>query len=200
MHILDDEGIKENKFKYTGVEVVRTTMPNAIKPYAKEIIETMLSTQSLSKTNNLLNKTYDIFKGLSPQELAFVMGVRGYEDYAARSNEFTTAKGMPIHVKSSYFYNLLLDKLNTGNKYESIGSGDKVRYMYVERPNKYGLDSIGFKYDYPNEFKELFKPDYDKMFEKILYQAIERFYDCVGWKIRKPSENVTVELFDLFGK
>ena len=200
MHILDDEGIKENKFKYTGVEVVRTTMPNAIKPYAKEIIETMLSTQSLGKTNDLLNKTYDIFKGLSPQELAFVMGVRGYEDYAARCSDFTTAKGMPIHVKSSYFYNLLLDKLNTGNKYESIGSGDKVRYMYIERPNKYGLDSIGFKYDYPNEFKELFKPDYDKMFEKILYQAIERFYDCVGWKIRKPSENVTVELFDLFGK
>ena len=128
------------------------------------------------------------------------MGVRGYEDYAARCSDFTTAKGMPIHVKSSYFYNLLLDKLNTGNKYESIGSGDKVRYMYIERPNKYGLDSIGFKYDYPNEFKELFKPDYDKMFEKILYQAIERFYDCVGWKIRKPSENVTVELFDLFGK
>ena len=64
MHILDDEGIKENKFKYTGVEVVRTTMPNAIKPYAKKIIETMLSTQSLSQTNKLLNETYDIFKEL----------------------------------------------------------------------------------------------------------------------------------------
>jgi len=38
------------------------------------------------------------------------------------------------------------------------------------------------------------------MFEKILYQAIERFYDNVNWTIRKPSENVTVELFDLFSK
>ena len=200
MHILDDEGIKENKFKYTGVEVVRTTMPNAIKPYAKKIIETMLMTQSLGKTNKLLNETYEIFKGLGPQELAFVMGVKGYEKYATQCNQFTTTKGMPIHVKSAYFYNLILDKLSTGNKYETIGTGDKVRYMYIEQPNKFGLQSIGFKYDYPKEFSNLFKPDYDKMFEKILFQAIERFYDNVGWKIRKPSENVTVELFDLFSK
>ncbi len=103
MHILDDEGIKENKFKYTGVEVVRTTMPNAIKPYAKKIIETMLSTQSLTKTNKILNETYDIFKSLSPQELAFVMGVKSYEKYAVSCNEFNTVKGMPIHVKSAYF-------------------------------------------------------------------------------------------------
>ena len=200
MHILDDEGIKENKFKYTGVEVVRTTMPNAIKPYAKQIIETMLTTQSLSQTNEILNKTYEVFKGLSPQELAFVMGVKGYEKYASQSNEFSTCKGMPIHVKSAYFYNMLLDKLNTGNKYESISTGDKVRYMYVEQPNKYGLDSIGFKYEYPEEFSNIFKPDYDKMFEKILFQAIERFYENVNWTIRKPSENVQVELFDLFAK
>ena len=65
MHILDDEGIKENKFKYTGVEVVRTTMPNAIKPYAKGIIETMLSTQDLGKTNKIFNEAYDTFKTLS---------------------------------------------------------------------------------------------------------------------------------------
>tara|TARA_R100001079_G_scaffold108320_1_gene78571 strand:- start:459 stop:3026 length:2568 start_codon:yes stop_codon:yes gene_type:complete len=200
MHILDDEGIKENKFKYTGVEVVRTTMPNAIKPYAKKIIETMLSTQSLKETNSILNETYEVFKSLSPEELAFVMGVKGYEKYASQSNEFNTCKGMPIHVKSAYYYNELLDKLNTGNKYESISTGDKVRYMYVEQPNKFGLDSIGFKYEYPEEFNSIFKPDYDKMFEKILFQAIERFYENVNWTIRKPSENVQVELFDLFAK
>jgi hypothetical protein len=60
------------------------------------------------------------------------------------------------------------------------------------------LESIGFKYDYPKEFSDLFKPDYDKMFEKSYFKRIERFYDNVGWKIRKPAENVTVELFDLF--
>ena len=198
MHILDDEGIKEDKFKYTGVEVVRTTMPNAIKPYAKGIIETMLTTQSLSETNKILNESYDTFKTLAPEELSFVMGVKGYEKYAPQCNGFNVCKGMPIHVKSAYFYNMMLNKLNTGNKYEDISSGDKVRYMYVEQPNKFGLDTIGFKYTYPDEFIDLFQPDYEKMFEKILFESIKRFYDNVGWVIRKPSNNVQTELFDLF--
>ena len=39
MHILDDEGIPMDKYKYTGVEVVRSTMPDAIKPYVKGVID-----------------------------------------------------------------------------------------------------------------------------------------------------------------
>ena len=198
MHILDDEGIKEDKFKYTGVEVVRTTMPNAIKPYAKKIIETMLTTQSLKETNKILNESYDTFKSLSPEEISFVMGVKNYEKYSSQCNGFNTCKGMPIHVKSAYFYNNMLKRLETGNKYEELSSGDKVRYMYVEQPNKFGLDTIGFKYDCPKEFSELFKPDYEKMFEKILFEMVKRFYDNTGWVIRKPSANVQTELFDIF--
>jgi DNA polymerase elongation subunit (family B) len=198
LHILDDEGIKENKYKYTGVEVVRTTMPNAIKPYAKGIIETMMKTKSLAKTNKIFNEAYETFKTLGPQEIAFVMGVKGYEKHAVACKGFETVKGMPVHAKSAYFYNQLLERLGTGNKYEELSSGDKVRFMYVETPNKYGLQSIGFKYEYPVEFEDIFKIDYEKMFDKILYQSIARFYDNVNWNIRKPSENVQTELFDLF--
>jgi DNA polymerase elongation subunit (family B) len=199
MHILDDEGIKTNKYKYTGVEVVRTTMPNAIKPYAKKIIETMLSTQSLKKTNDLLFETYDIFKGLAPEEIAFVMGVKGYDKYASKCRDFTIPKGMPIHVKSAYYHNHILTNVVKSNKFETITSGDKIRYLYIQQPNKYGIESIGFKYDYPQEFKDVFKIDYEKMFDKILFQAIKRFYDTVNWQVRKPTENVQTELFDLFG-
>jgi hypothetical protein len=73
-----------------------------------------------------------------------------------------------------------------------------VRYLYVQQPNKYKIDVIGFKYTYPEEFRDLFKIDYEKMFEKILYQSIERFYECVDWQIRKPSMNIRTELADLF--
>jgi DNA polymerase elongation subunit (family B) len=197
--VLDDEGIPCNKFKYTGVEVVRTTMPNAIKPYAKKIIETMMLSKSQVETNKVLNETYDIFKSLSIQDVAFVMGLKGYEKYAVKCKEFETAKSMPLHVKSSYFYNLLLDKLKLENKYETLSSGDKVRYLYVETPNKYMLESVGFKNEFHEEFNQFFKIDYDKMFEKILFQAIERFYEAVNWRIRKPKDNVQTELFDLFG-
>ncbi len=198
MHILDDEGIKVDKFKYTGVEVVRTSMPNAVKPYAKKIIETMLTTQSLHQTNNVLKETYDVFKTLPIEDIAFVMGVKGYEKYAVKCREFSIAKKTPVHVKAAYLHNFLNKKIGIDNKYEDITSGDKIRFYYIMQPNRYGVDVIGFKYTRPEEYEKDLKVDYEKMFEKILYNSIERFYENVKWQIRKPTDNVQTELFDLF--
>ena len=104
---------------------------------------------------------------------------------------------MPIHVKAAYFHNLLLKKFNIENKYEDISSGDKVRYFYIEQPNPYNLACLAYKYYYPEEFKNIFHADYDKMFEKILYNVIERFYDNVNWTPQKPGNAVQTNLFEL---
>lgn len=198
MHILDDEGIKVDKFKYTGVEVVRTSMPNAVKPYAKKIIETMLISQSHHQTNKVLKETYEVFKTLPIEDIAFVMGVKGYEKYASECREFSIAKKTPVHVKAAYLHNFLNKKMGIDNKYEEISSGDKIRFYYTLQPNRYGIDVIGFKYNRPEEYDNDLKVDYEKMFEKILYNSIERFYANVKWQIRKPTDNVQTELFDLF--
>jgi len=197
LHILDDEGITMDKYKYTGVEVVRSTMPDAIKPHVKNIIETMLSTQSITKTNEALDNVYKIFKELPIEDITFVSGIKGYERYAGQCDGYKTAKGMPIHVKAAYFHNLLLKKFNIENKYEDISSGDKVRYFYVEQPNPYNLACLAYKYYLPEEFKNIFHADYDKMFEKILYNVIERFYDNVKWHALKPGNAVQTNLFEL---
>tara|TARA_R110002072_G_scaffold72968_8_gene174117 strand:+ start:996 stop:3503 length:2508 start_codon:yes stop_codon:yes gene_type:complete len=197
LHILDDEGIPMDKYKYTGVEVVRSTMPDAIKPHVKNIIETMLSTQNIGETNKALDNVYKIFKDLPVEDITFVSGIKGYERYAGQCDGYKTAKGMPIHVKAAYFHNLILKRLGVENKYETISSGDKVRYFYVEHPNPYNLSCIAYKYYYPEEFKKIFHADYDKMFEKILYNVIERFYDNVNWTPQKPGSAVQTNLFEL---
>lgn len=199
LHVLDDEGINCDKWKYTGVEVVRTTMPRAIKPYVKCIIENMLTTYSQSSTNTILMNAYNTFKRLDIKDTAFTSSIRNYDKYASKCSEFKTALRMPCHVKAAYFYNLILKKLNLDTKYESIADGDKIKYIYVERPNKYGIDAIAFKYKFPEELKSIFIPDKEKMFNKIVYSCVERFYDAVNWVPRKPSEAVQTDLFDLFG-
>lgn len=197
IHILDDEGIPCDKFKYTGVEVVRSTMPGAIKPYVKKIIETMMSSQNIGETNKILNETYDIFKKLTPEDITFVSGIKGYEKYAGQCDGFNTAKGMPLHVKAAYIHNLLLDRFNLSTKYEKIGSGDKVRFFYVKEPNKFNVSAIAYKYYYPEEFKAVFEPDYDTMFEKHIFSVIDRFYQNVNWIAQKPGNLVQTNLFDL---
>lgn len=207
LHVLDDEGISVNKFKYTGVEVVRTTMPKPVKPYVKRIIETMLMTKDFNKTNSVLSEAYDVFKTLPLEDIAFVMGLSQYktesrDDYGNvkdKCDGFKTYKGMPIHTKSAYYYNTLLQKYDLVNKYESITTGDKVRYFYVKQPNKFGIKSFAYKYYFPSEFENMIHPDIEMMFDKIVYSAIERLYESVSWKPRRPGEQVQTCLFELLG-
>jgi len=199
LHVLDEEGIATNKFKYTGVEIARTTMPAPIKPLAKKVVETMLLTQDLQKTNEILAETYETFKGLSVGEISFVTGLKGYEKYSSRCEGFRTVKSMPLHVKAAYMHNTLLKVFNIDKKYEKIGSGDKIRYFYVKQPNKFGINAIAYKYYYPVEFEKAFEPDHELMFDKIMYSAIERFYEAVNWTPQKPGEAVQCDLFSLLG-
>lgn len=198
LRVLDDEGFAVNKFKYTGVDVVKTTMPKKIKPYVKNIIQEMLINQDEHKTNEMFCDVYDIFKELPFEDFALIKGIKEYDKYATRCDGFNTVKRMPGHHKAAYFYNLLVQRHGLDAKYEQITSGDKIKYMYLDKPNKYDIDVIGFKGHFPDEFDEILKPDIEKMFEKVIYAAIERFYECAGWKLRKPTEQIAVDLFDLF--
>lgn len=199
LHVLDDEGTKVDKFKYRGVDVVKTTMPKKVKPYVKKVIEHMIMTRSLKETNDMFNAAYDEFKNLSIAEISKISSMNNFAEYSARCDGMNTVKGMPSHLKAAYFHDMIMERNGWGSKYEKFKSGDKVRMVYVKKPNKYNLDMIGFKGDWPEEFDNIFKVDFEKMFSKVFHAAIERFYKAVGWKLRKPSENLTVELDDLFG-
>lgn len=198
LHMLDDEGTPVDKYKYKGVDVVKTTMPKALKPYVKDIIKTMITTRSYKETNDKFLEAYEVFKGLDANSIYNNSGINNYEEYAKKCNEFVVAPRTPGHVKAAYYHDLLVDKL--GLPYPKFKSGDKVRRVYVKTPNKYGIDIIGFKGNYPKEFLEIFEVDYERMFGKILYAAIERFFNAANWKLRKPNENLRIELEDLFGE
>lgn len=198
LFVNDSEGNVVNTFKYKGVDVVKATMAKQLKPDVKNIIEIMISTMSLEKTNKAFNDLYDKFKSFDIKEISNINSVNDYEKYCAKANGFETAKATPIHVKAAYFHDLMIEKLGVANKYQKFASGDKVRRVYLKTPNKYGLPVIAFKDKFPPEFLEVFEVDYEKQFTKILFAAIERFYIAVGWRLRKPSENVKCEILDLF--
>lgn len=197
LHYLDDEGVKKPGYKYTGVDVVRTTMPVSVKPKVRTLIETMLQTRSEHKTNAALKEVYDEVRSLSESDLAKTSGISDYDKWAVQCSGMNFSKGMPWHAKAAHAYNVLLEEHGLDSKYEKIGSGDKVRSFYVKQPNKYGLSIIGFKYEYPPEFRDFFEIDYDKMFDKIVFSVVENLYHAVGWVPRKMNEQVEVDLFEL---
>lgn len=197
LHVLDKEGMVCNDWKYTGVEVVTTKMPKTIKPFVKKIIQNLIMTKSETTTNKIFKDSYEQFLNMSVDEISQVSGIRNLEKYEQLSNGFSTYKGTPFHVKAAYYYNLLLDELGISKKYEKIISGDKIKLFYVEKPNEYGINAIAYKTRYPEEFKQIFKPDMEEMFEKDMYKCIERFYKVMNWVPRKPTDQLIITLDDI---
>lgn len=200
LHVLDDEGVKVDKFKYVGVAVVKGTMPKAIKPYVKKVIEHMVMTRSLKETNEVFNEAYEVFKSLPVWDISKNTGVNNYEKMVSQCDGLRTLKGMPAHAKAAYFHDYVVDNLNLKSKYTKFRSGDKVRSVQVKTPNRYNVSNIGFKDKYPEEFNDVFKVDYELMFHKVFFEAIDSCYKAVNWNLRKPSENLRVELDELFGE
>jgi DNA polymerase elongation subunit (family B) len=200
LHILDNEGIACNKFKYTGVDVVKSTMPKKVKPYVKKIAETLLTTMNNQTTNDAVTEAHDQFLKLPLEEIATIKGIKNYEKYSKLCNEFQTTKGMPNHVKAAYYYNLLIERLELDNKYEKIQSGDKIKLFYLKKPNRFGIDAIAFKYYYPDEFKSLFEPDYEKMFDKVIFSPVQKFFEAVNWIPQKPNDMTTCDLVNFFAE
>jgi len=196
LHVLDDEGLKVNKFKYKGVAVVTGKMPKVVKPHIKNVIESLILDKNRDKCNKLFNDAYDVFKALPYHNICNISGMNNYEQYSAKCNELQIAAKMPVALKAAYRHDYIINALNLGSKYPKFKTGDKVRYLALKTPNRYGIDTIAFHDKYPKEFEDVFEVDYEKQFDKIVFSSVKAFYSAVNWKLRKPNENVKIELED----
>lgn len=200
IHVLDNEGNTHPKFKCAGLEIKRTNMPADVKVYATKLLENMCMTRDINSTNDILVETYDYIKTLNEEQVAEVSNINGYEKYSSQCNGLQTVKGMPRHVKGAYLYNYLIKQLGLTSKYQQIKDGDKIRVLAVDpKQNKYKISAIAFIGKYPQEFKDIFKIDYEYMFDKHIYGFVERYYEDCGWVARKPGCMIKQSLFDLFG-
>lgn len=196
IRILDEEGVPMKKFKYVGVELARSTTPKPVKAIIQKTIETAFLTKDVKKTNEVFREAYDLFKNLNISEASFRKAVKEPDKYTAGASLNKFNKGTPCHVKAALAYNFLLEKLNLTKKYETIKSGQKVKFFYAAK-NPYGLDAIAFCGDYPKEFRDI-AIDYDKMFNKIVAPPIESVYDAIGWHLPVIGKEVQTDLFELF--
>lgn len=198
LNVRDDDGIEKDEFKYTGVEVVRTTTPKKIKVLIKDIIQKAMKTGNPFEVDKLLKQAYEEYKNLSIMDKTTTTGVNNYEKYANKAHGLKLALHTPRHVGCAIAYNHLLKEHGLENKYEAIHSGDKIKLMYVDS-NKYGLHSIGFKNVFPEEFAEIFKIDDRTMFTKSLLMPVQRVFEALGWQIQNPCNEEKVNLLELFG-
>lgn len=198
LHVLNDEGFDTCKWKYKGIRVVSASLPDAIKPLIKNVVEELVIKNDEDYVNSLYLSAYDKFNSLDVDDIVIIKAVNKYSEYANDCSEFKTASRMQAHYRGAYYYNLLLDKLNLSHKYEKIKNSDKVKCLYLQKNNKYGIDVISYVNDFPKEFIDLFNIDRKLMFEKNVKDVLESFYKAVNWNIKSPNLQPKANIMKLF--
>jgi DNA polymerase elongation subunit (family B) len=196
LHVLDEEGVAVDKFKYTGIELVRSTTPKKVKKFIEKIIQTALLTQNVKQSNEVYRQGYEEFLKLDPNEVAARTSINNLEKYSEGASLYKFNNSTPSHVKGAIAYNILIKQFKIDDKYEAIQTGQKVKKLYCAK-NKYGLDAITYVSVLPEEFG--IKVNWDKMFAKLVTQPTERLYEAIGWSLPEIGKEVQTDLFDMFG-
>lgn len=185
-----------DKIKYSGIELKKANTPLTAKEFLSEIYSGVLTKDwSESDLKEYLNVAYERYRKLDITEISFWKGY-GTEREAAGFLEMK--KGTTGISKACTFYNQILEKMGIGGRYDTLRPGNKARFCYIKPTNKYRINVIAFvDGQYPEEFRGLFEPDYDVMFEKMILDPLKNFLKACGFRKSDPRNCNLMEVDDL---
>ena len=192
LNVHNSEGVQyeKPKIKVMGLEMVKSSTPAVIRDKLRDSIEVILKGNQADLQNYIMDFRKQ-FDKLPVEEIAFPRGVNGLKQYAGSP---IYCKGTPIHVRGALLFNHYTKKMGLDKKYQAIRDGDKIRFVYVRKPNPFQEDVIAFSQELPPEFDLGSYIDYDKMFEKVFTDALQIVIQPLGWSTSEQSS-----LEDFFG-
>jgi DNA polymerase elongation subunit (family B) len=192
LNVHNSEGVQyaKPKIKVMGLEMVKSSTPAVIRDKLRDSIEVILKGNQADLQKYIMQYR-EVFDKLPVQEIAFPRGVNGMKQYAGSP---IYSKGTPIHVRGALLFNHYTNKLGLDKKYQPIRDGDKIKFVYVRKPNPFQEDVIAFSQELPAEFELETYIDYDKMFEKVFLDALQIVIQPLGWNTSEQSS-----LEDFFG-
>jgi DNA polymerase elongation subunit (family B) len=191
LNVHNSEGVqyKEPKLKMMGIEAVRSSTPAICRTMFKDVLKVILETDE-SSTQSYIQKLREKFNAAPVEDVAFPRSVNDLKKYQEGSSIYK--KGTPIQVRGALLYNYYLNEHQLTNKYESIHSGEKIKFCYLKTPNRVKDNVIAFPGLLPDEFGVREHVDYETQFNKSFLEPVKSILDAIGWK---AEEQVTLEDF-----
>jgi len=203
LNVFNEEGLdlKEPKLKIMGIEAVKSSTPAPCRVKIKEAIKVIM-TKDESALIEFIENFRTHFKKLPPEEIAYPRSCNNLKKYSSpeeiayprscnnlkkySSSKDIYQKSTPIHVRGALLYNNLLKKSKLV-KYETIQSGDKIKFIALKEPNTLRENVISFSTQLPKEFKLHQYIDYDEMFTKSFLEPLRFIVNAIGWNFEKKS-------------
>jgi DNA polymerase elongation subunit (family B) len=184
LNVWDSEGVRyeEPKLKIMGIEAVKSSTPAPCRKMIKDALKLMM-TATEDDVIDFVENSRKQFKQFSPEEVAFPRTASDVQKYYSSSNIY--ASKTPIHVRGALLFNHYIKKENLTNKYSLIQNGEKVKYIFLKKPNPIHENVISFIQDFPKELNLDKYIDYDLQFEKAFLEPLKAILDAIGWNVEK---------------
>ena len=183
---LDTEGVRhaEPKISVTGIESVRTSVPQICRDALTKAYKIMLNGTE-AELLEFVGEFRDEYFTKSFEEIAFPRGANNLDEYADGQSIYK--KGTPIHVRGCLLYNHYLKVWGLDKQYESIKSGEKIKFCYLIVPNRIRENVIACPTFLPKEFDLEEYIDYNTMFEKSFFSPLKAIAEVIGCSVEERS-------------
>jgi DNA polymerase elongation subunit (family B) len=191
LNVWNSEGVQYNepKLKMMGIEAVKSSTPAPCRQMIKDGLKLMMSGTE-DDVINFIDKCRDQFKKMPPEQIAFPRTASDVVKY--RSSADIYVKGTPIHIRGALLFNHYVKENKLTNKYSLIANGEKIKFLYLKKPNTIQENIISFIQDFPTELGLDKYIDYELQFEKSFVEPLKSILDAIGWSVEKT---VNLELF-----
>ena len=184
LNVWNSEGVQytEPKLKMMGIEAVKSSTPAPCRQMIKDGLKLMMNATE-DDVIDFIDKCRKDFKKLPPEEIAFPRSVSDIRKWHSHSDIYT--KGTPIHCRGALLYNYYVKQKKLDNKYSLINNGEKIKFLYLKKPNIIQENVISFIQDFPTELGLDKYIDYELQFEKSFVEPLKSVLDAIGWSIEK---------------
>lgn len=194
--ITKEEGVKEETLDIKGLEFKKSNFPPILGKFFKEALIDILKG---AKQEDIDGRIKEFKRKILEEEISLidlgnptsVKTLNKYIAQPAKAGEMFSkpAKGAPASVKSTIAYNDLLKFWGLNKKHSYISQGDKVKWIYL-KPNIYQVEALSYlPFDIPDKILTFLEThaDRQKIFDSILLNKLEGFYDDLGWTLNLNS-------------
>ena len=184
LNVWNSEGVQyaQPKLKMMGIEAVKSSTPAACRTAIKDALKVIMNGTE-SDVQEFVGNFRKKFETMPPEDIAFPRGCNGVGKFSNPATIYS--KGTPIHVRGALLYNFHAKKNKVTHKYPLIQEGEKVKFLYLRRPNKINENVISFFQTLPKEFGLDKYIDFDIQFQKSFLDPLQVIMDTINWKAEK---------------
>ncbi len=186
LNVWDSEGVRydEPKLKIKGIEAIKSSTPAPCRKMLKESFNIMMSGTE-DDMIDFIAGCREKFKKLSPEQIAFPRSASDVQKYSSSSNIYV--KSTPIHVRGALLFNHYIKREKLNNKYSLIQNGEKIKFIFLKKPNIIHENVISFIQEFPKELNLDKYIDYELQFEKAFLEPLKSILDVIGWSVEKTA-------------